>query len=156
MMLAANAAAALLAGVIPAGNAARPVAATPAVFVLAHPVAAGTTLSVGDFRLREATDPPSVAGSVLPADAAGQQATHHLPTGRVVRTSDIRSPQLIRRGDAVSITYRAGGLSITTPGQATSGAAHGQPIRVLALATRRTVDAVVDGPRRVRIINEQE
>ncbi len=155
MLLANAAVAALLAGIIPVGSA-RPAAATPEVFVLSHPVTAGTTLTIADFRLREAGDPPSMTGSVRPADAAGFQATHNLATGRVVRRSDMRAPQQISRGDAVAIFYRAGGLSITTPGQALSGAANGQPIRVLALATRRSLDAIVDGPRRVRIVNEQE
>ena len=84
MLLANAAVAALLAGIIPVGSA-RPAAATPEVFVLSHPVTAGTTLTIADFRLREAGDPPSMTGSVRPADAAGFQATHNLAAGRVVR-----------------------------------------------------------------------
>ncbi len=51
MLLANAAVAALLAGIIPVGSA-RPAAATPEVFVLSHPVTAGTTLTIADFRLR--------------------------------------------------------------------------------------------------------
>jgi flagella basal body P-ring formation protein FlgA len=65
-----------------------------------------------------------------------------------------RPAPLVKRGDAVLISVRSGALLITAPGRALSDGSMGDRVRVTNDATRRTLQAVVEGPARVQILTE--
>lgn len=118
--------------------------------VLGRFVDKGELLATGDFTL--APLPMGQARDALaPSDATGMEAARRLAAGSPVRRSDLVKPQLVRRGEAVSIALRSGGLSIVTEGRALSGGARGDLVRVISLATSRTLDATVDGSGSVRL-----
>ena len=52
------------------------------------------------------------------------------------------TPRLVRRGEPVLIAYRSRGLLITTSGRALASAGSGEPVRVVAASTARTLDGV--------------
>ena len=79
------------------------------------------------------------------------EAARALPAGAMVRGSDVIRPQLVRRGEPVTIALRDGGLSITAQGKALSGGAAGDFVRVVSLATNHTLDGVVEGTGAVRV-----
>ena len=88
----------------------------------------------------------------LSADAAaGKEATRNLPAGSVVRATDVIAPRLVRRGEPVSVTVRSGPLAIATPGRALGSGGAGDLVRVVILATNRTLDGIVDAPGKVRV-----
>lgn len=123
------------------------VADTP---VLGRFVDKGELLSTSDF----ATAPLSLAqarDAMTPSQAAGMEAIRRLTAGTPVRRSDLIKAQLVRRGEAVSIALRSGGLSIVTEGRALSGGGLGDLVRVVSLSTKRTLDATVDGSGSVRL-----
>lgn len=118
--------------------------------VLDHPVAKGQILAATDF----VDGPPASEqnrGALRIRDAAGLEANRNLPAGSIVRSSDLIQPQIVRRGEAVTLTLRDNGLIIVTAGRALGSAAAGAPVRVVALATNRTLDGVVEGSGAVRI-----
>ncbi|KPH62817.1 flagellar basal body P-ring formation chaperone FlgA [Novosphingobium aerophilum] len=118
--------------------------------VLARTVERGEVLSKADF----VTAPvlPAVARNALsPAEAAGQEAVRRLNAGAPVRATDLTAPHLVRRGEAVTISLISGGLKITSAGRALSDGAKGEQVRVLNLATNRTLDAVAEGSGDVRM-----
>jgi flagella basal body P-ring formation protein FlgA len=123
-------------GVVPA---VRP--AMVSVAVLAHPVAQGTILSVEDFTYED-RGVGQARGALQPADANGKEATRGLAPGSVVRITDVVTPRLVRRGEPVLIAYRSRGLLITTSGRALASAGSGEPVRVVAASTARTLDGV--------------
>lgn len=126
-----------------------PVQSMP-VAVLAHPVARGALLQPDDFTSGEA--PESVARSAMtPRDAAGMEARRNLVAANIVRPSDVGPRQLVRRGEPVTIRLIAGVLTISTSGRALASGAMGDPVRVVASATSRTLDGTVDGAGSVRI-----
>lgn len=118
--------------------------------VLVRVVEKGELLSVSDFTVEEKGE-AQARGAIAPADAAGKEAGRRLQAGAVVRSGDIIEPQLVRRGEPVSITVRNGGLSITAPGRALSNGAAGQLVRVVSTATNRTLDGVVEASGQVRV-----
>jgi flagella basal body P-ring formation protein FlgA len=125
-------------------------AAAPAgPFVLDRTVEAGEILAAADFR---AQPDLAVAPGVSPAQADGREAVRRLAEGAVVRAADLRAPQLVKRGDSVVIAIQSGALSITAQGRALSAGGIGDPVRVTSTASLRTVQAIVDGPRRVKIL----
>jgi flagella basal body P-ring formation protein FlgA len=69
----------------------------------------------------------------------------------MVRASDVIRPQLVRRGEPVTIALRQGGLSITTAGRALGNGAAGEFVRIVSLSTNRTLDGVVEATGLVRV-----
>jgi flagella basal body P-ring formation protein FlgA len=136
---------------IAAVAAAASVAAPVDVAVLAHTVERGAPLSGADFAVERRA--PGLARGALPVAAAvGQEAARRLPGGSVVREGDLVRPQLVHRGEAVTIALRTEGLSITSRGRALSGGGVGDAVRVVSLASNRTLDATVEGSGRVRLM----
>jgi len=123
-------------------------AADPATTpVLVRRIERGETLSAADFETR----PGALAGALTPAQAAGREAVRVLGAGTPVRAGDVVPPRLVRRGEPVTVAWRAGGLLITAAGRALSSGGLGEPVRVVTSATNRTLDAVVEGSGAVRI-----
>lgn len=121
--------------------------------VLARDIGKGEPLSAADFTVEPR--PASVArGAIAPTEVAGREAARRLAAGSPVRGADLVKPQMVRRGEAVTVTVRAGTLSITTAGRALSGGGKGDPVRVVTLSTNRTLDAVVEDSGRVRVIGQ--
>lgn len=60
----------------------------------------------------------------------------------------------VRRGQSISLVYLAPGLSLTTRAQALEDAAVGQNIRLLNVASNRTLDAIVTGPGMARAVTQ--
>lgn len=140
--------AALMAGAVPA--AAQTVPAAAEVPVLVRDVEKGELLSAGDFAVEPR--PLGQARGALDIDkAAGKEALRNLRAGSTVRSGDVIRPQLVRRGEPVSINVRSGGLTITAQGKALSGGAQGDLVRVINTATNRTLDGVVEKAGSVRI-----
>lgn len=120
------------------------------VAVLVRPVERGETLALGDFE--QTPRAPSLAvGAVAASRAAGRELVRALPAGAVVRASDTVAPRLVRRGEPVAINLRARGLLIATGGRALTAGGLGDLVRVVATATNRTFDAVVEGSGAVRL-----
>lgn len=118
--------------------------------VLARPVARGAILSQADFTTR----PVGVLlarGALRAVDAEGKATTRNIPAGSTLRPGDIAEPALVRRGEAVTLALRSGGMVITAPGRALADAPMGATVRVLNLATNRTLDAIVEGDGRAFI-----
>lgn len=121
--------------------------------VLARTVEKGELLAASDFAI-EPRSAGSARGAMSARAAAGLEAARRLMAGAPVRSADLMRPQKVRRGEAVTISLRAGPLSITTQGRALSGGGIGDPVRVVSLSTNRTLDAVVEGSGRVRIAGQ--
>ncbi len=118
--------------------------------VLARAVERGEILSSGDFTVEE-KNAAQARGALEPREADGMEASRRLAAGSVVRASDITAPRMVRRGEPVTIYLRSNGLTITAAGRALSNGAKGDMVRVVADATSRTLDGVVEGSGAVRI-----
>lgn len=58
---------------------------------------------------------------------------------------------IIRRGENVSLKAGSGSLDITTAGRALNDAGAGDRVRVVVIATKRTVEAVAEAPGTARL-----
>lgn len=123
--------------------------------VLVRVIERGAPLATVDFELKPAS-PNAARGALLPSQAAGKEAARRLMAGTAVRQSDLVSPAIVRRGDAVMLIIRAGALSVTTSGRALSGGGIGDPVRVVNLETSRALSAIVEARGRVRIMTSGE
>lgn len=63
-----------------------------------------------------------------------------------------RPERMIRRGEPVTLRVRSGTLTIATAGRALGDGRLGERVRVVATATRRTLEGIVEGPGEVRLV----
>ncbi|WP_258047822.1 flagellar basal body P-ring formation chaperone FlgA [Sphingomonas citri] len=124
-------------------------AAPAAPVVLAQPVAAGAVISADDLRVWDTGDPPPMRGALAAANIVGRAAARRLAAGAVVREGDVRAPQVIQRGEPVTLVLRSGALTISTQGQALNAAGLGEPVRVICDSTKRTLSGRAEAPGRV-------
>jgi flagella basal body P-ring formation protein FlgA len=130
--------------------AAQSAAATVDTPVLSRAVDKGQLLSEADFTLAP-LGAGAARGAVAVAEASGMEAARRLQAGAPVRATDLIRPQLVRRGEPVTITVVDGGLRITAQGRALSNGAAGDLVRVVNLSSSRTLDGIVEKAGVVRI-----
>jgi flagella basal body P-ring formation protein FlgA len=120
------------------------------VAVLQQPVARGERIEAGDFAT-ETRNAGAARGALAIEDAIGMEAARNLAAGAVVRRADVMRPQLVHRGEPVTIRIVSGTLVITASGRALGGGAAGEAVRVFVIATNRTLDGVIESSGTVRI-----
>lgn len=74
-----------------------------------------------------------------------------LQPGQPLSRSDLKSPQIIKKGDLVTVTYRSEGLFLTSQVQALQDGAKGDTIRFMPLNNKKEVHAKVVGPSQAEI-----
>ena len=69
----------------------------------------------------------------------GMEVRRLLNQGRLVMTQSVIPPRVIERGERVKITFSDAGLSLSASGRALSDAAAGEPVKVVNLASNRSI-----------------
>lgn len=93
--------------------------------------------------------PPANATGVRVTRASGMRATVAPAGGTFVNNGGMRTAvadAAIRRGEPVLLMFSAPGVQLSTRARALEDGAVGQSIRLVNLASNRTVDATVTGP----------
>lgn len=83
------------------------------------------------------------------AAAVGMQAQRSLRAGTPVRRADLAKPDLVQRGQSVTLVYRSAGLTLTIRAKALENGAEGDSVSVLNLQSKREVFGVVVGAGQV-------
>lgn len=78
-------------------------------------------------------------------DLLGMQVKRMLSAGRPVHHQSVIPPIVVARGDRVTIELRNGPLQLTAVGKAIGDAHKGQEVRVVNLASNKTITAVATG-----------
>lgn len=84
-------------------------------------------------------------------DVIGLTPRRMAMAGKPIHAVDMQSPQLVDRGDAVTIIFKAGPLNLTALGKALKRGARGDVIQVVNNSSNRSVDAIVSGEREVTV-----
>jgi flagellar basal body P-ring formation protein FlgA len=122
------------------------------VLTLARDVKRGDLIVEADIEWAEARGgraPFGAADSM--ADLIGQEAKRDLRAGLAVRTSDVKTPSVVKKGERVLLVFEAMGLRVTTEGRAMTDAALGDQVRVMNLHSNRSIDAVATGPGKAHV-----
>lgn len=116
------------------------------VAVAAAPVAANEALTDAQVTL-ERRDISSIADPItLPEIAVGQMSRRMLRPGDILRSSQLLSPVLVKRGDAVVMTAHRDGIEVSTAGEALDAGAQGALVRVRNANSGQVVRMRVAGP----------
>lgn len=105
----------------------------------------GTVLSGADLRAAGAGAGARIAALV------GLETRRAIYAGRPVLDADLGPPTVVRRNAVVTMVYRDGALAIRAEGRALDPGGAGERIRVINLASRQTVAALVTGPDQVEV-----
>lgn len=115
------------------------------VVVLERAVARGATLSAGDIGMAN-RDVSGLRHAYLrhPEQAIGQLLRRPVTPGHVLHGGLLDQPNLIRRGDRVTIEAGASGFAITSEGEALADAAAGDRLKVRNLGSKQVIEGIVD------------
>lgn len=83
----------------------------------------------------------------------GMTARRMIPAGRPIRSSDLIAPQIVERGELVTLSLQSGILNLSTQAKALDNGAKGDIIRVVNTTSNQTLHALITGEKTVEIIN---
>jgi flagella basal body P-ring formation protein FlgA len=120
--------------------------------VATHEIAQGQVLKASDLaveRRPKANSTSTTLTAIVQAD--GLASKHALRAGQVIRQADVAKPELVGRGDTVSIVFQVPGIVLTIVGKASEPGALGDVINVLNVQSKHPIQATIVGPDRVRV-----
>ncbi|MBI2239698.1 MAG: flagellar basal body P-ring formation protein FlgA [Magnetospirillum gryphiswaldense] len=81
----------------------------------------------------------------------GQEPRMQLRPDAPLRASDLRRPVLVERNAMVTVSLKTANMSLTSQAKAQDAGGKGDIIRILNMQSKRTVEAVVEGPGLVSV-----
>ncbi len=122
------------------------------VAVLARNVGRGEPLREGDVTT-ERRPRDGLPGDVQATATAalGEVAQHGLTAGTILREGDTAPPDLVARGETVTIVYSTPGISLSMRGLANDSGKMGAVVNVVNVASKKVLQATVVGPGRVSV-----
>jgi len=117
-----------------------------------HEIAQGQVIKVSDLALERRPKTSSTATTLTTIEQAqGLSTKHALRAGQVIRQADVAKPELVGRGETVTIVFQVPGILLTILGKAAEPGALGDVISVLNVQSKHTLQATVIGPGRVSV-----
>ena len=126
-----------------------------AVVVANRSIARGERIGESDVRLESVQGKVNAGGVQRVEDVVGKEAIRAIRGGHRLRPQDIRRPRVVRRGENVILTVRAGSVRIQTQGKALADGSVDDVILVeLGDGKRKSkrLSARVSGVQRVEIL----
>jgi flagella basal body P-ring formation protein FlgA len=126
---------------------------TAAVVVAARDLSAGSVVGAADVevvrRPRAGLPRQSLSAS---ASAVGLEARRAVRAGEVIRAGDLGEPELVKRGDVVTVILSTAGMTLTVRGQALRDGRRGDLVTVRNLQSKRVLEGTVTGTAEVTLI----
>jgi flagella basal body P-ring formation protein FlgA len=121
------------------------VTAQQAVPVLKHAMGRGDIIGPGDITVEQRLIGSDTGGTITdPEDLLGYAARRPLRQGDEIQFSDVVAPQIIERGQQVTILSAYGGLQVSMQGKALANGAAGDRVLVTNLSSGKRVEGVVN------------
>ncbi len=112
----------------------------------------GDIISASDIVWIEVPERTLAKDAVLDADdLIGKTPSRVLSANRPVKAAEIASPQLVSRGDDVTILYTVAGMTLSAKGKSQQNGSDGDLIRVTNLSSAKSMSAQVTGDRIVTV-----
>jgi flagella basal body P-ring formation protein FlgA len=86
-----------------------------------------------------------------PEELIGSTPRRNLNAGDLIRPDALEMPQLIARGDLVTMVFKQGGMFLTARGRALEDGAMGQTIKVSNSVSNRTIEGRVTATKEITI-----
>jgi flagellar basal body P-ring formation protein FlgA len=125
---------------------------TSEVTVLTRSLGRNDTINASDLTI-ERRPRESVPADALneTADAIGRITKRAMGPGSVLRGADITRPEVVARGEMVTIIYEMSGMTLTARGKTMEAGGVGDVVPVQNPQSKRTIQATVVSPGRVSV-----
>lgn len=128
--------------------------ATTLVPVLTRHISAGEVIEAADIDWLPVRADRIRADAVMDAGAMENMAARRaLRPGEPVRGYDLQTPVVIARGEIVALVFTVPGMTLTARARALENAGADEIARFVNLQSNRTVEAMVEGPGRARVVS---
>jgi flagella basal body P-ring formation protein FlgA len=119
---------------------------------LTRPLARGEIVKLSDVTLHRVPR-MLIASDTLtaPEQAVGMAARTAINPGHPLASGELTKPELVQRGESVTIVYEMPGLMLAVRGKAKDGGVEGDMIDVVNLQSNRTVRATIIGRGQVAV-----
>jgi flagellar basal body P-ring formation protein FlgA len=125
----------------------------PQVPVAARTLERGAIIGAADIEKADITVLGARQTAITdPRDLVGKQLRRSVRAGQPFIGIDVKEPDLVRKGDTVSMVLRNGNLAIATAGRALEDGARDQVIKVQNIASRKVVEGRVSGAGSITIL----
>ncbi len=120
--------------------------------VLTRALGRGETIQAGDLVLERRPRAAVPADAVAdPGAIAGRNARRALGAGAPLRAADLQRPEIVARGEIVTIVYEVPGMILTLRGRANEAGAQGDVVAVVNPQSKRVLQATVVAPGKVAV-----
>ena len=117
-----------------------------------RPINRGEILTAGDVVVEVMPSNRIVRNAMTSLDdVVGNQAIRNMGIGRVVTTSAINKPTLVKKGDQVTIIAQSGAMKITAPGIVRQKGFKNSLVKVLNIQTQKTIFGMVQDAKTVKV-----
>lgn len=117
---------------------------------LARAFSRGEIIRDGDIEMQRRPKAELTADTLRNTAAViGHAARRDLRAGVPLRVSEMMKPELVGRGDTVTLTFESPGVTLSVRARAVESGTEGDVIPVINPQSKRTVQATVDGPGHV-------
>ncbi len=124
--------------------------ATVETVTVVNSIDRGTVLKASDLVVERRPRADVARDAIVGIErAAGLAARNVIRPGQALRAADLTRPEIVQRGQMVTLVFEAPGLTLTLRGKATESGAEGDTVAVLNEQSKRTVQGVVAGPGHV-------
>jgi flagella basal body P-ring formation protein FlgA len=121
------------------------------IVVPSHDVPRGATLGDSDLEYQSVAAADYRAGTVTSMNELdGMETRRLLRAGEAVRTDDVRHPILVTKGQTVTMTFAAPGITLSATGRAMTEGGMGETVTIQNPVSFRQITGIVTGPGAVR------
>lgn len=122
--------------------------------VLKENIANGRVIQADDIEFTQIKENDFSKDTIADAQSLiGMTARRLLVAGRPVRSSETSAPQLIARGELVTVSLNDGILNLTTQAKALENGSKGDVIRVVNTSSNQSIQAIVTDFKQVKVMN---
>jgi len=123
--------------------------------VAIRPIARGDVITAANVELRSMPLPAGAVSRSTPIrsveSVVGMQARQSIQVGQAIFNDQVQQPQMVKRGDLVTVSSHGGGIRVRTTARARQDGVKGEIIQVETLTQRERFDVRVVGPNQTAV-----
>ncbi len=121
--------------------------------ILSETIRNGVTIGKNDISYLELREKDLNHDIIINEDnLIGMTARRMVLPGKPIRQSEIEAPQIVKRGEFVTMVFQSGTMQLSARGKALENGSKGDSIRVVNTGSNRTIEGIVSNVGEVKVI----
>ncbi len=120
--------------------------------VLKSALRSGDIISASDIEYVDAPAKDITTATIMSAEKLiGMTPRRGVAAGKAVIASDLELPMVVKKGEAVTMTFKNSTMTLTAQGKALESGAAGESVRIVNTASNQVVEGIVTGPQAIDV-----